>query len=242
MSPALRNVGRRQNLYVEAMQTIKEAIFKGDFAPGQALPSEKELSVVLGVSRPVLREALRVLQTQGFLKVRRGSRGGTYVTDLSNISIKDNLKDLLRMGKVSMDDLTRARLLLEPEVFRLAALNATAEQLAEMEELVRAANQTKDRISKVTLQSDFHRLVAVASCSPIYRRFMQTIFDFIEVFAMTIKPSNFRIHEESDHPEILEALKRRDADLAARLARKHAEKVTGEMIKLEKQWLKALED
>ena len=242
MPHTLRKVGHPQNLYIEAMQAIKEAIFRGDFVPGQALPSEKDLAVALGVSRPVLREALRALQIQGFLDVRRGSRGGTYVTDLSNISIRDNLEDLLRMGKVSLKDLTQARLLLEPEVFRLAATNASEKQLAEMERLVREGSGARDLNLKIKLHSDFHRLAAVATGSPIYVRFMQIIFDFVEVFAVTIQPSDFSPHEEKDHPELLETLKNRDAERAAILARNHAEHVTREMIKLEESWLKALKN
>jgi DNA-binding FadR family transcriptional regulator len=240
MPPTLRNVGRPQNLYMEAMRSIKDGIFNGDFAPGEALPSEKELSVMLGVSRPVLREALRALQTQGFLVVRRGNRGGTYVTDLSNISIKDNLEDLMRMGKVSMEDLTQARLLLEPEVFRLAAKNATAEQLAEMEQLVQRSNETTDIKSRIKLESDFHRQVAKASGSPIYLRFMQIIFDFVEVFAIATKSLDFGVHQKNEHLEIFEALSRRDGERAAWLAGKHAEKVNRGMTEIEKQWLKAL--
>jgi DNA-binding FadR family transcriptional regulator len=241
MTQPLRNVGRPQNLYMEAMNSIKDAIFRGDFGPGQSLPSEKDLSLLLGVSRPVLREALRVLQIQGFLDVRRGSRGGTYVTDLSNISIRDNLEDLLRMGRLSMADLTQARLFLEPEVFRLAAQHATGEQLVEMEALVNEAGATRDQKQKIKLHSDFHRLVAAASGSPLYLRFMQIIFDFLEVFAVNIQPEDFQVHDDLEHEEIFAALQRRDDQLAANLARRHAEKITRVMIKMEKQWLKNLE-
>lgn len=226
---------------MEAMNSIKDAIFRGDFAPGQSLPSEKDLSLLLGVSRPVLREALRILQIQGFVDVRRGSRGGTYITDLSNISIRDNLEDLLRMGKLSMADLTQARFFLEPEVFRLAALHATDEQLAEMETLVCEADTIDDQKLRIKSHSDFHRLVAMASGSPIYMRFMQIIFDFVEVFAVNIQPEDFQIHDDRDHREIFEALKCRNGQLAATLVEKHAKKVTKAMIKLEKQWLKNLE-
>jgi DNA-binding FadR family transcriptional regulator len=225
---------------MEAMQVIKDGIFNGDFTPGQALPSEKELAAMLGVSRPVLREALRALQLQGFLVVRRGNRGGTYVTDLSEISIKDNLEDLLRMGKVSMGDLTQARLLLEPEVFRLAALNASEAQLNTLETLIRSSMETEELKTRIRIESDFHRLVAEASGSPIYLRFMQIIFDFIEVFAITTESLDFGIHQKEEHINILDALKARDAKRAARLAREHAEKVTRGMLKLEKKWLAAM--
>jgi DNA-binding FadR family transcriptional regulator len=226
---------------MEAMNSIKDAIFRGDFSPGQSLPSEKDLSLQLGVSRPVLREALRALQIQGFLDIRRGSRGGTYVTDLNNISIRDNLEDLLRIGKLSMADLTQARFLLEPEVFRLAAQNATDEQLKEIEVVVQEAGTTRDQRRKIQLHSDFHRLVAKASGSAIYLRFMQIIFDFMEVFAVNIQPQDFQVHDDQDHALIFDALKRRDCNLAATLAKQHAEKITAVMIKLEKQWLESLE-
>ena len=241
MTQPLRNVGRPKNLYIEAMRSIKEAIFRGDYTSGESLPSEKDLALLLGVSRPVLREALRALQTQGFLDVRRGSRGGTYITDLSNISIRHNLEDLLRIGKLSMTDLTQARLFLEPEVFRITAQNATDEQLAEMKVLIEEASVTKDQKRKIQLDSDFHRLVATATGSQIYIRFMQIIFDFMEVFAVNIQPEDFQVHDDHDHEEIFNSLKLRDGELAATLTRRHAEKVTKVMIKLEKQWLRNLE-
>jgi DNA-binding FadR family transcriptional regulator len=241
-TPPVRHIGRPQNLYMEAMRVIKEGIFSGDFAPGQALPNEKELSAMLGVSRPVLREALRALQLQGFLVVRRGNRGGTYVTDLSEISIKDNLEDLLRMGKVSMYDLTQARLLLEPEVFRLAALNASEAQLDALEALVHTSMETEELKVRIGLETEFHRRVAEASGSPLYLRFMQIIFDFVEVFAITTESLDFGIHQKEEHLNILKALKARDAEGAARLARQHAEKVTRGMLKLEERWLAALGD
>lgn len=240
MPSALRNIGRPQNLYMEAVRTIKAGIFSGEFETGEALPSEKELANILGVSRPVLREALRALQLQGFLVVRRGNRGGTYITDLSDISIRDNLEDLLRTGKISMKDLTQARLLVEPEVFRLAALNASGKQLEQMAEVIQQSGETEDFKTRIELESDFHRLVAKSSGSLLYLRFMQTIFDFVEVFAIKTKSFDFGIHQKDEHLELFDALSRRDENQAASLARMHVEKVNHGMIKIEKLWLKAL--
>lgn len=242
MVQSLQRVGRPQNLYFEAMCSIKDAIFRDDYKPGEALPSEKELAIQLGVSRPVLREAIRALETQGFLEIRRGSRGGTFVTNLSNISFKDNLTDLLRTGKLSMADITAARLHLEPEVFRQAAIHASDKQLLEIKELVEKGNKTKDRVKRIQIDSDFHRMVSKASGNPLYHRFMQIIFDFTEVFATTLEPDDFRVHNDQDHPAIFAALMERDSDRVATLVREHTEKVTASMIKLEAQWLKALEE
>jgi DNA-binding FadR family transcriptional regulator len=227
---------------MEAMQAIKEGIFSGEFETGQALPNEKELANILGVSRPVLREALRALQIQGFLDVRRGNRGGTYVTDLSNISIRDNLEDLLRTEKISMKDLTQARLLVEPEVFRLAALKANDKQLKQMAEVIQKSGETEDFKKRIELESDFHRLVAKSSGNPLYLRFMQTIFDFVEVFAIKTKSFDFGIHKKDEHLELFNALSRKDDKQAAHLAKIHVEKVNRGMIKIEKLWLKAIQD
>lgn len=240
MAQSLKKINRPKNLYIEAMYAIKDAIFRDDYKPGDTLPSEKDLSAQLGVSRPVLREALRALETQGFLEIRRGSRGGAYVTDLTNISFKDNLTDLLRTGKLSMNDITEARLHLEPEVFRQATIHASDTQLEEIRELIKQARNTKDRVKRIQIDSDFHRMVSRASNNPLYHRFMQIIFDFVEVFATTLEPEDFRIHNEQDHPEIFNALMDRDGDRVAELVREHTKKVTASMIKLEAQWLEAL--
>jgi DNA-binding FadR family transcriptional regulator len=225
---------------MEAMDAIKESIFRGDYAPGQALPNEKELAGMLGVSRPVVREALRVLQIQGFLDVRRGSKGGTYITDLSGISIKDNLEDLLHLGKISMEELTQARLHIEPEVFRLAALNASQAQIEALERLTQGAINTRSARQRIRLSADFHRLVAKASGSLLYARFMDTILEFVEIFILTIKPPDFHIHDPRDHAAICKAISQRDVEKTVELARAHAEQVTRDMIKLEKQWRKAI--
>ena len=123
MGQSIKKIERPGSLSMEALKFIKELIFRGDYTPGDALPGEIELSGLLGVSRPVLREAIRVLQAQGFLEILRGKQGGTYVADLNRISFGENLEALIRMKKLSIADVNNERLLIEPEVFRLAALN-----------------------------------------------------------------------------------------------------------------------
>lgn len=231
-----------KSLYVGIVRSIKESIFRGDFAPGELLPSEMELSQQLGVSRPVIREALRILQIQGFIHARRGNRGGTYITDLNGISIEDNLEDLIRLGKISIADLTQARLLIEPEAFRQAARRASQKQLDEMARVIRESRATRDPKLRIKLNTDFHRLVIKASGNPFYSRFMKFTLDFVERFIMTFKPANFRIHEDRDHADIYEALCQHDVDRVSTLVEKHIKHVTDNMAKLEKEWLQTITD
>ena len=237
MSCKIRNVGRPKNLFYEAMNAIKEAIFSGEFAAGDVLPNEKELSHLLGVSRPVLREAVSALQVQGFLEVRRGNRGGTFVTDLDNISLKDNIEELVILGKISVTDLNQARLQIEPEVFRLATLNASQEQLDDLDQVIKKISKTIDPEEKIKLRVIFHRLVGKACGNNIYSRFMDIIMDFTESFALTIKPSDKDLHEEKSHQMLYKALCRRDDKLIVSLAQEHIRKLTTGLSEMESSWI-----
>ena len=97
------------------------------FQPGDQLPNENSLSEKLGVSRATLREAIRILSSQGVLEVYRGK--GTYIaTDMR--AFKDfGLGNLDRM-RIRLKDLYEARLLFEPEMAAIACRRATDEEIA----------------------------------------------------------------------------------------------------------------
>ena len=78
---------RPKKISEEIVDQIKSLISKGDLKPGDRIPSERELAVMLGVSRPSVREAIMVLDAMGFLEARQG--GGTYVRSLMDASITD---------------------------------------------------------------------------------------------------------------------------------------------------------
>lgn len=242
MAQKIRKVGRPQNLYMEAMRSIKESIFNGEFKPGQALPNESQLSELLGVSRPVLREALRALQIQGLLDIRRGNQGGTFIKDLDNLSFQDNLEDLIRLRRVSVTELSQARLLIEPEVFRLAASNATEEQLRELGQILEETATTRDIERHLKLGFSFHRLVAKACGNVFYALLMDTIMDCMSSFIRNIKSNDIgvfiEIYDQESHNEVYRALFDRDGDRAAAKIKSHIKGITSRIINLEKEWLK----
>lgn len=242
MDNAIKKIKRPQSLSMEAMQSIKALIFRGDYSPGEALPGEIELSGLLGVSRPVLREAIRVLQMQGFLEIRRGKQGGTFVTDLNRISFSDNLEALIRMKKLSVTDVNNVRLLIEPEVFRLAALHAGQEAMKDLARIVEQTMTTTDLSRRARLNTDFHRRVADACGNLMYAQIIHIIMDFIENFVQVIKPAAVDLHGLSAHAPLLEALAGGDGDRAADAARKHVQQVHMDMIELEIAWLDAAKE
>ena len=231
---------RAKNLYIQVVEEIKHAIFNEDILPGQSLPNETELSLQMDVSRPVIREALRVLQTQGFLEVRRGNRGGTYVTDLNGISISDNLEDLMKMGKVSVKDLIDARLLIEPEVCRLAAVKADPVQLDQLKIFLNKTAKATNNTARLESNMDFHRCIVTIANNPIYTRTTTIIMDFLENFIRSVKPADIYIHNDHDHVDIYDAISKKQPNLAFSLSKLHIEGMQDALILMETQWLQSI--
>lgn len=238
--PDFKKIKRATNLYEDVVNEIKKAILSSRYKTGDAIPSETELAKQFGVSRPVIREAIRVLQSRGFLEIRRGITGGAFVRDLYKLPFMEDFADLIRYRRVRVEHLSSARLLLEPEVCRLAAQNATQKELREMRTLLDSYNLIKERDKLDSLYSMFHRLVGRACGNPIYSIIMENIMDFTESFIKTMKPVTIIIHNDSDHDEILEALTARDSEKAAEVGTRHAMDILKEMKKLEDTYLELL--
>jgi DNA-binding FadR family transcriptional regulator len=203
------------------------------------LPSEAELTKQFEVSRPVIREALRALQSTGFLDIRRGTKGGTFVRDVSRLPLFDDFERFIFHRRFKVDHLAQVRLHLEPEICRMAAVNATEEDIQAMTSLI-ASYHRVSADEKDALFAQFHRLVGQACGNPIYALLMENMMDFTEGFIRTIRPVTTIIHNDHDHDEIISAIAARDPDAAATVAKRHATHISMEMRKLEKVYLELL--
>ncbi|MGP4020488.1 FadR/GntR family transcriptional regulator [Saccharopolyspora sp. 5N708] len=120
---------RKVRTYEQVMAQIEQRMLDGLLAPGDRLPSERELSHLLGVSRPSLRESLRVLEALGIVEVRpgRGPDGGTVFVGRPGDGFAILLKMQLALGHFSDTDVIRTRLMLEEWAVADAARNATVQ-------------------------------------------------------------------------------------------------------------------
>ncbi|MCB2192600.1 MAG: FadR family transcriptional regulator [Deltaproteobacteria bacterium] len=234
----LKAVGKQENLYEVVASELREAILNGSLQMGDTLPNETELARQLAVSRPVIREALRYLQAQGLVKINRGTKGGAMVGRIDHLFLLENVADLIRLRQLTVDHLVQVRQFVEPEVFRLAALNATEEDLINLENIQDESYYQKDPDQKRDLTGSFHREVGQACGNPIYAALINRILDFTLAFVTTLKPQHLILHKDEDHRKILAALKRRDADLAWKLALEHVNQINTQMKALETDWLK----
>ncbi|WP_084349441.1 FadR/GntR family transcriptional regulator [Janibacter limosus] len=102
-------------------QAIRSQIVSGDIAEGQALPSESDLMANFGVSRPSLREAFRILESEQLIEVRRGSRGGALALRPDVSVAARYLALLMQFDGVMLSEVFQARALIEPLALRLLA-------------------------------------------------------------------------------------------------------------------------
>ncbi|HEY1053171.1 MAG TPA: GntR family transcriptional regulator, partial [Prosthecobacter sp.] len=106
------------------------------------LPPERDLALKLGVSRPVVREATKRLELQGLLEVKHGV--GTRVVDKLHKPLNGSLELLIPDDKERLRQLVQVRFMLEPENARLAAVNATAEQIEGLRAALTQLKEAKD--------------------------------------------------------------------------------------------------
>ena len=130
-------------------EEIRAGIADGRLAPGHRLPPQPELAVQFGVSAPTLREALRILETDGLVSVRRGVKGGTIINSPNLAAMSRQLRIYLQMKGATVSDAYDTRLALEPAAAGLLAARMTDETADELREAIDARRRSRDEPSAV---------------------------------------------------------------------------------------------
>ena len=204
----------KTNLADTAIEAIRSEIVAKRWAVGEKLPNEAALCSMLSVSRGTVREAVRVLASQGYLETRQGS--GTYV-----LSTADASRPLTMARRSSLRDQFEARCALDVEAARLASLRQTPEIIAGLRALLerRGNYDGGDKAAFIRRDLAFHQAVIAAS----QNRAMIEIYDFFSAsIAETIEATLGQDVPEPDmqaHADIVDAIETGDpdkADLAVR--------------------------
>ncbi len=205
------------------VQQIKALIFSGRLAPGDQLPSEKDLTEQFGLSRITIRDALRVLESEGLIEIRVGARGGAFVARPSTQRVSESLTTLLRLQQITIQELIEARLVVEPHVASLAAKRATARDIGAMEQAVanaRAAREAGDpRFMPHSVA--FHFALAEAAKNQVL---LSTVNSFRTPFheaLATLPATDMAERAITDHQQILDAIKARDGERAQHVMHQH---------------------
>lgn len=203
--------GRR--VFDQAVEQIADAVRVGDIRVGDRLPSERELSTLMGISRPTLREAIKVLVDAGLLDVRPGPGGGMYVrSELVPRGLVEERSEL-RIGEVF--GILEARRLLEPRVAQLAGLYATEEDYDAMQRSIDLQRQhMDDRDRFIQLDTRFHIAIARATRNSTVISLMRHLLRRVEVARdMAIRVPHEPERAIAIHECTLEAIKTGDPEL-----------------------------
>jgi GntR family transcriptional regulator, transcriptional repressor for pyruvate dehydrogenase complex len=218
---------RTRHTFEEAAEQIADKVRAGELRSGDKLPPERDLAVTMEISRPTLREAVRVLVDAGVLEVRRGPGGGMFVaSDVVPVELIRQ-RSSLRRGEVA--HVLEARRLFEPGVAQLAALRATEEDFAALERSIEAmrtiiergyAAEDEDRFLQLDMQ--FHLALARAAGNPTIENLMRSMLRELEIardMAMhlpAVPEWTIAIHERT-----LEAVRGGDPEEVAAVMHEH---------------------
>lgn len=210
---------------MQAVSAIKSLILRGDLRPGDTLPSERDLAVMLGISRPSLREAIRVLRAMNIIETRHGDR--TYVSSLEPHLLAQPISFMLQVAPTSIGYLFEVRLLLEVNAATLAANRITPDQLAHVQELVTASEGELARIPEyVRIDHEIHTSIVEAAGNPILTGLYRSISELLlESRARTAGSLAIREQALHAHTDILDALSKGEGESAERAMRKHLNEV-----------------
>ena len=225
-APQLFRTVRVSRASQDIVQQIKANIFAGKLTPGDRLPSEKELAEQFGLSRITVRDALRILESQGLITIKVGAGGGAFVAGPNMQSANDLMTDLLRLQGASARELIEARLVIETSIVTYASERATAADKKIMQQAIDAARAGRAAgDSHFTPHSvDFHIALASAAKNQVL---LFTVNSFRTLFYETLEKllpdDQMALRAIADHQKILDAVAAHDAEQAIKLMRVHLE-------------------
>lgn len=213
--------------YVVATDHLRRAIHLGEFKPGDKFLPEREHAEQLGISRVTLREAIRVLETEGYVEVKRGSAGG--VTVLGPQQSSAQLRQLLRSRLQELLDLQRFREVNERLAAELAAERASTSEIAELETAVVDLEQSTNLGEFRQADSEFHLGIAAAVGLPLLVTTIEQVrtamFDVADALDPHIASTSPKAHRR-----ILDAIRAKDPKTAGRAMGSHIKRTSRELI------------
>ncbi len=223
------------------LKQLKDAIFSGGFQSGQKLPSERELTGTFQVSRVVVREAIRRLETAGFVEIRQGPHGGAYIKELGFDRVFESFFDLFLIGRVSVAELIQVRQLIQPEVSRMAALQVTRESARRLREALALEARTEpDPAQRVQNRMAMDFVLAEMCGNHLFRAILEPLLRLTQEIILAVKPEKIIFHDSAEHEAVIQAVLDQNGPEAAAAMTRHLNTVRSGLMKLEKDFRKKL--
>jgi DNA-binding FadR family transcriptional regulator len=218
----------RRKLSDQVLERLRQMILRGAVAPGDFMPSERELMKRFGVGRPAVREAMQTLATMGLISISHGERA--RVSELSADTVFQQIDTVARMllstSPDNLEHLKEARRFFELGMVRQAAEQATPEDTARLHRLV-SAQRSHLGSAKPFIQADiaFHVGIARITRNPIFisvsEAMLNWLFNYHTDLLLWSGNENLTLEE---HDNIVEAIERSDPDKAVEAMRMHLDR------------------
>lgn len=221
---------RPKKTFVQVAEQISDAIRRGEYAPGDRLPPERELAQTFRISRQAMREALAALQLAGIVETRAGV--GSVVSAPPGAESSERLWSLA--DEESPAEVMEARRIVEPRIAALAAARIADEDRHELRRLLvrmRAASEESpagEGLRFGTLDLEFHRLVARASGNAVLAGFVEAAASYADQrLWRSLREASYRrepalarrfLHQ---HEALVAAIEAGDGETAARVMESH---------------------
>lgn len=199
-------------------------IMSGEIPPGGRLPVEADLIEAMGVSRTVLREAVRTLAAKGIIVSRK--KAGTIVRPMQDWNLLDGdvlqWLDEVDLGKAYMKDISEARLIFEPKAARLAALRASQGELTQISDAYRRMRSALENDLERYTEADmaFHQAILSASHNHVLSQMGKVISSALRrLLRASVESSGDYARGIRAHGDVLAAIRNRDPDEAERAMR-----------------------
>jgi GntR family transcriptional repressor for pyruvate dehydrogenase complex len=217
MKPILKAI-KRIKISEEIVQQIQDLIKSSKLLPGDFLPSEREMTHMLGVSRPPLREALKKLEAQGFIEI--DSRGKNRVRSITDVIVPDTLAEAMAEDVNFVIQLLDLRKLIESWAASKASVSATKEEIEELEKAYKAMEEDfqGDGLG-VDSDARFHMILYKCTHNSILSHLMANLFDLLWRSQKLAREIILREKQNKEkllaqHLDILEAVRNRDPEKA----------------------------
>jgi GntR family transcriptional repressor for pyruvate dehydrogenase complex len=205
---------------------LREAILSGVFAGGDKLPSETDLATQFSVSRTTVREALRALASDGLISKTPGVRGGSFVQGVDHrslgVAMHDSLENVLRLGRLSHQEVAEVRFFLEVPSARLAARHRDEADLETLHDiLAREKGTTVDDPAVPQLDVSFHSVVAHAAKNRALAAFVSALHSATRPVLFVELSRKVGRDTVGHHSRIVAAIADRDEERAGAAMEEH---------------------
>lgn len=202
---------------------IKQKIISREYPDGTRLPTETEMAAQLSVSRPTVREALRMLEADGLIVTRPGPGGGARVRRPDILTVKRTLTTLFQYERVTLQELLDARRAIEPACATIAARRASAEDVAKLRESIAEMRATSGEDNAFWMENaNFHMVLVETGQNTVLRTMMRALRELVFQYTASLPlAEEEREGTLEEHTAIMKAIEARDPERAAEATLRH---------------------